>query len=258
MYPTKGNTMASPVFTRNPNFNPQLQQRNPLRPEFNAGGAVMTLENTLNKTIISFGVLLVAAALGWFVPVVTLPAAIIALVLGLVNAFKKEPSSGLILAYAVFEGLMVGGFSSLMEDQYSGIVSQAIIGTLCVVGVVLFLYKSGLVRATPRMNKIFLVAISGYLLFSLVNFGLMLTGAVQDPWGLRGSVEIFGIPLGIALGVFAVILGSYSLIMDFDFIEHGVQQGLPEKYGWTSAFGIMVTVVWLYIEILRLIALTRR
>jgi uncharacterized YccA/Bax inhibitor family protein len=252
--------MASPVFTRNPNFNPQLQQGNPLRPEFNAGGSVMTLENTLNKTIISFGVLLVAAALGWFVPAVTLPAAIIALVLGLVNSFKKEPSPGLIIAYAVFEGLMVGGFSALMERGNSGIVSQAVIGTLCVVGVVLFLYKSGLVRATPRMNKIFLVAISGYLLFSLVNFGLMLTGAVQDPWGLRGSVMIPGteIPLGIALGVFAVILGSYSLIMDFDFIEHGVRQGLPEKYGWTSAFGIMVTVVWLYIEILRLIALSRR
>lgn len=251
--------MASPVFTRNSNFNPELQHNNGFN-AFNPSGSVMTLENTLNKTVLSFTLLLVAAGLGWFFPIVTLPAAIVALVLGLVNAFKKEPSPGLILAYAGAEGLMVGGFSSIMERMHSGIVSQAVIGTLCVVAVVLFLYKTGIVRASARATKIFLVAITGYLLFSLVNFGLMVTGAIQDPWGLRTSVTIPGtdIPLGIALGVFAVILGAYSLIMDFDFIENGVASRLPEKYGWTAAFGLMVTVVWLYIEILRLIAIARR
>lgn len=252
--------MASPVFTRNQNFQPAHNQNAGFNPPLAGLEGVMTVENALQKTIITFATLVLAAAVGWFIPAVALPAVIIALVLGLVNSFKKEPSPPLILAYAVFEGLAIGGISGIMEQQASGIVSQAVLGTLCVVGVVLFLYKTGVVRATPKMTKIFLIAMLGYLLFSLVNLGLSLTGAVSDPWGLRGSVMIPGteIPLGIALGVFAVLLGSYSLVMDFTFIDNGVANRLPEKYGWTAAFGITVTIVWLYIEILRMLALARR
>lgn len=252
--------MASPVFTRNPNFNPQQGYLPPALNEGVGSGPVMTLENTLQKTVMTFGVLLVAAAIGWFIPILTLPAAVIALTLGLVNAFKKEPSPALIIAYAVAEGAMIGGFSSIMESMYPNIASQAVLGTICVVAVVLFLYKTGLVRASARATKVFLVAMIGYLLFSLVNFGLMVTGVSTDPWGLRGSVMIPGteIPMGIALGAFAVILGAYSLIMDFTFIEQGSANRLPEKYGWTAAFGITVTVVWLYVEILRMLALSRR
>lgn len=249
--------MASPVFTRNENFNPQGGY---LPPALNGaqGNSVMTLENTLQKTVMTFGVLLVAAAIGWFVPVLTLPAAIIALVLGLVNSFKKEPSPGLIIAFAVAEGVMVGGFSAILEAQYENIASQALLGTFCVVAVVLFLYKRGILRESAHATKIFLAAMIGYLLFSLVNLGLMLTGVSDDPWGLRGSVEIFGLPLGLVLGALAVVLGSYSLVMDFSFVERGAANRLPEKYGWTAAFGIVVTVVWLYIEILRMIAIARR
>lgn len=252
--------MASPVFTRNENFNPQQGYLPPALNGGLQGNSVMTLENTLQKTVMTFAVLLVLAAVGWFLPILTLPAAVIALVLGLVNAFKKEPSPGLILAYAAAEGAMIGGFSSIMESMYPGIASQAVLGTVCVVAVVLFLYKTGLVRASARATKVFLVAMLGYLLFSLVNFGLMVTGASEDPWGLRGSVMIPGteIPMGIALGVFAVLLGAYSLIMDFTFIEQGAANGLPEKYGWTAAFGVTVTVVWLYVEILRMLAIARR
>lgn len=252
--------MASPVFTRNQNFQTPQNQRAGFIPPMLGQEGVMTFENAMQKTIITFTVLLVAAGVGWFIPVVALPAILIALVLGLVNAFKKEPSPPLILAYALFEGLAIGGISGLMEQQASGIVTQAVVGTLCVVGVVLFLYKTGIVRATPKMTKIFLIAMLGYLLFSLVNLGLSVTGAVSDPWGLRGSVMIPGteIPLGIALGVFAVLLGSYSLVMDFTFIDTAVTNRLPEKYGWTAAFGITVTIVWLYIEILRMLALARR
>lgn len=249
--------MASPVFTRNENFNPQGN----LPPALNGGfqgDSVMTLENTLQKTVMTFAVLLVAAAVGWFVPVLTLPAAIIALVLVIVNSVKKEPSPGLIMAFAVAEGIMVGGFSSILEAQYPNIATQALLGTACVVAVVLFLYKTGIVRQSARATKIFMVAMISYLLFSLVNFGLILTGVSDDPWGLRGSVEIFGMPLGLVLGALAVIMGSYSLIMDFTFIEQGVANRLPEKYGWTASFGVVVTVVWLYIEILRMIAIARR
>lgn len=252
--------MASPVFTRNQNF-----QSSPNRSAGNfspvAGlDGVMTLENALQKTVITFVTLLVGAAVGWFIPVIALPAIIVALVLGLIISFKKEPSPPMILAYAAIEGLAIGGISGWMEQEASGIVSQAVFGTLCVVGVVLFLYKTGVVRATPKMTKVFLAAMLGYLLFSVVNVVLQLTGAVEDPWGLRTSVTIPGteIPLGIALGVFAVLLGSYSLIMDFTFIDNGVANRIPERYGWTAAFGIVVTIVWLYIEILRMIAIARR
>lgn len=252
--------MASPVFTRNQNFQPAHNRRSGYLPPVAGSDSVMTVENALQKTIITFVVLVFAAALGWFVPVVAIPALIIAFVLGLVNAFKKEPSPVLILAYAVFEGLAIGGISGIMEQQYSGVVSQAVIGTLCVVAVVLFLYKTGVVRATPKMTKIFLIAMLGYLAFSLINFGLQMTGVVSDPWGLRSSVMIPGteIPLGIALGVFAVLLGAYSLVMDFTFIDNGVANRLPERYGWTAAFGIIVTIVWLYVEILRMLAIARR
>jgi uncharacterized YccA/Bax inhibitor family protein len=252
--------MASPVFTRNQNFQtPQNHRSGHQLPVAGLEG-VMTVENALQKTIITFTVLLVAAGVGWFIPVLALPALIVGFVLGLVNAFKKEPSAPLILAYAVAEGLAIGGLSGIMEQQESGIVSQAVIGTLCVVGVVLFLYKTGIVKATPKMTKIFLIAMLGYLVFSLVNLGLQMTGVVSDPWGLHSSLTVPGtsIPLGIALGVFAVLLGSYSLVMDFTFIDNGVANRLPEKYGWTAAFGITVTVVWLYVEILRMLAIARR
>lgn len=252
--------MASPVLTRNQNFQVPQNQKSGYQLPVAGLDAVMTVENALQKTIITFTVLLVAAAIGWFAPILALPGVIIGLVLGLVNSFKKEPSPPLILAYAVAEGLAIGGISGLMEQQESGIVSQAVLGTLCVVGVVLFLYKTGVVRATPKMTKVFLIAMLGYLLFSLVNLGLMMTGVISDPWGLNGSVMIpnTSIPLGIALGIFAVLLGSYSLVMDFTFIDNGVANRLPEKYGWTAAFGITVTVVWLYIEILRMLSIARR
>src|SRR5690606_19128899 len=129
-------------------------------------------------------------------------------------------------------------------------VMQAVIATLCVVGVTLWLFASGRVRASKKATKIFLIALIGYAAFSLINVVLMLTGAVTDPWGLRTGVEIFGIPLGIVLGVFAVLLGAYSLVLDFDFIQRGARNGAPKAYGWRGAFGVMLTMIWLYLEIL--------
>lgn len=245
--------MASPVFTSNKNFNSNV----PVTGYASTPGEVMTLDNSLRKTILTFMVLVAAAAVGWVFPVLMIPGLIFGLVFGLINAFKKEPNPVMIMIYAVAEGFAIGGLSGFLENQYPGIVTQAVIGTLSVIAVTLFLYKTGLVKATPKMTKIFLVAMLGYLLFSLVNLGLMWSGVLPDAWGLRGSVEIFGIPLGIILGVFAVILGAYSLIMDFTFIENGVANRLPERYGWTAAFGITVTVVWLYVEILRMLAISR-
>ena len=97
----------------------------------------------------------------------------------------------------------------------------------------------------------------GYLVYSLLNVILMWTGVVGTGFGLNSQVEIMGIPLGLIIGVLVVIMGAYSLVLDFDGIQQGVRNGAPRQYGWMGAFGIMVTVVWLYVEILRIIAIAR-
>ena len=216
----------------------------------------MSYEDTIVKTVIAFAILLAGAVVGWMVPILMIPGAIAGFVLALVNIFKKKPSRGLILAYAATEGLFVGGISYVFNDMLDGIVAQAIFGTLGVVAVTLALFASGKVRATPKMTKIFLVAMVGYAAFSLVNFGLMAFGATDGMFGLR-DVPILGLPLGAWLGVLIVLLAAYSLVMDFEAIKAGVEAGAPRVYGWQGAFGIMVTVVWLYLEILRLIAIFR-
>jgi len=222
---------------------------------------VMTIEDSVAKAAAAFGVLLVGATIGWLtfqaVPLLWIGAGIVGFVLALVNIFKREPSPALVLAYSGVQGVFVGGISAWYEFTFGGgIVAQAVIATLVVVGVTLALFASGKIRASKRATKIFLIAMVGYLVFSLINFGLQVFGANDDPWGLR-STPIFGIPLGVILGVFVVILAAYSLVLDFDFIQQGVRNRAPKKYGWTGAFGIMVTVIWLYLEILRMLAIAQ-
>src|SRR5690554_3403938 len=217
----------------------------------------MTYEDTIVKTVVAFAVLLATAVVGWFVPLLMIFGAIVGFVLALVNIFKKKPSPGLILAYAAAQGLFIGGISMFFNTMFGeDIVTQAVFGTLGVVAVTLALFASGKVRATPKMTKIFLVVMVGYAAFSLVNFGLMAFGMTEGMFGLRGQ-EIFGIPLGVILGILVVFLAAYSLVMDFESIKAGVEAGAPRVYGWQGAFGIMVTVVWLYLEILRLLAILR-
>ena len=220
----------------------------------------MTYEDTMVKIVTSFVILLVGAAVGWFFPVLALPAALVGFVLALVNIFKKKPSPALVLSYAAVEGIFVGGITVFFESRFPGIAVQAVLGTLVVVGVTLALFASGKIRASKKATKVFLIAMVGYGVFSLINFILMATGANSDAFGLR-SAEIpilGGIPLGVILGPLVIIMAAYSLVLDFDSIKTGVQRGAPRVYGWVAAFGIMVTVVWLYLEILRLLALLRR
>ncbi|MDO8338905.1 MAG: Bax inhibitor-1/YccA family protein [Microcella sp.] len=216
----------------------------------------MTYENTIQKIVGSFAVLLVAAAVGWFVPLLAIPAAIAGFVVSLVLIFKKKPSAPLTLAYAGLEGLFVGGISAIFEQIAPGVATQAVIATFVIIGVVLALFRSGKIRASKRATKVFMIAIIGYALFSLINLGLIVFGVNSDPWGLRGG-EIFGIPVALLLGVLVILLASYSLVLDFDSIQQGVRRGAPAAFGWTAAFGIMVTVVWLYVEILRMLAILR-
>lgn len=220
----------------------------------------MTYENTISKTVFLFVLVVVGAAVGWWMPILMLPGAIVGLVLGLVNAFKKEPSPALIIGYAAAQGLFLGGLSMSMESVYPGIVMQAVLGTFAVFAVTLLLFRSGKVRTSPRMTKIFLIAMVGYLVFSLVNVGMMIFGSgeiADSAWGLRTGVSIMGIPLGVIIGALAVLLAAYSLVMDFELVKNGVDRRVPEKWGWSAAFGIMVTLIWLYVEILRILAILR-
>ena len=207
----------------------------------------LTYDDVVVKTGIAFAVLLLGAAVGWMSPGLLLVGLVVGLVLGLVNSFKKNPSPVLILAYAGFEGLFIGGISQLFEARYNGIVGQAVLGTLSVFAAVLVGYRSGKLRTSPRLNKIFFMAMIGYLLFSVVNI-MLVSFAGQN---LRGGM------LGLVIGAFAVLLASYSLVMDFEFIAEGVRAGAPAKFAWTAAFGLVVTLVWLYLEILRILSILR-
>jgi uncharacterized YccA/Bax inhibitor family protein len=219
----------------------------------------MTVEDTIVKSAVSFAVLLVGAAIGWaFLPVgLLLPIALIGFAVALVNIFKKQISPALVLAYAGIQGLVVGGFSAFYELQFPGIVVQALLATVVVFVVTLALFASGKIRASKKATKVFLIAFVGYFVFSVVNFALMWTGVNDNPFGLRGSVTIFGIPFGLILGVLVVIMAAYSLVLDFDFIKQGVTNRAPRREGWRGAFGIVLTVVWLYLELLRIFAIAR-
>ncbi len=269
---------SNPAFSRNPVFNGKAVA--PQTPTISAEGLQdlydrpaatpsetdrMSYDDTIIKTVGLFAVFLVTAAIGFFtnIPLPTplgigllVVGAIGGFALGLVNAFKREPSVPLILLYAAFEGLAIGAISGFFEAQWSGIVIQAVLATLAVFGVTLALFASGKVRASKRATKVFLIAMVGYLVFSLLNFVLMITGLNTNPWGLRGAV-IFGIPLGLVIGVLVVIMAAYSLVLDFDAIQRGVKSGAPRKYGWSAAFGLMTTIVWLYLELLRILAIFR-
>ncbi len=216
----------------------------------------MTLNDVIVRTGLTFVVLVATAVIGWQVvpqnPALFWVGMLGGLALGLVNAFKREPSPLLILGYAAFEGLFLGGIS-YMFSLYAGadgldLVGQAVLGTFAVFAVTLVAYRMKVVRATPKFRRMVIIGLFGYLAFSLLNLVLSMFG-VGDGWGLRNGW------MGVAIGLFAVALASFSLVLDFDFIERSVEAGVPEKYSWTAAFGLTVTLVWLYIEILRLLAI---
>lgn len=211
----------------------------------------MTYDDVIMKTGGLLALLIAVGAATWVLaPQLYFVGAIVGLIFGLINAFKKEPSPLLIVIYTAAQGVFLGGISKYFETAYNGIVPQAVLATVSVFVAALFLFKSGKVRVTPKFTKILLVGMVGYLLFSITNMILTMTG-VMSGWGMREG------GLGLIIGLVAVALASMSLIMDFDSIEKGVRNGIPAKYAWSAAFGIMVTLIWLYLELLRLIAIFR-
>jgi uncharacterized YccA/Bax inhibitor family protein len=222
----------------------------------------MTYDDVIVKTAVCLAAVMAGAAVTLFVSLslasmLMIVGALGGFVLALVNTFKKQPSPALILAYAGLEGLFLGGLTRILDGMFPGVGLQAVIGTLSVFAVTLLLFRSGKVRATPKAMRFFMIAMIGYAVFALVNMAMVWTGAVQSPFGLSTSVEILGIPLGVFIGILAIGLAAFSLIMDFTSIEAGVRSGAPERFAWTAAFGLTVTLVWLYVEIIRLLSILR-
>ena len=277
---------SNPAFSRNPAFRPGQVSRSELERIYGEGGTGtttapvdterleeayslpaatpgqtgrMTVEDTVVKTILSFAILIAAAVVGWSLadPLVMIVGLVGGLVLGLINIFRKTPSPALIVSYAVFQGLFVGSISMIYNTMWDGIVTQAVVGTIAVIGITLFLFLSGRFRSSARMTKIVTVAIIGYLVYSVVNLLLIVTGVTGEATFGLSSMSIMGVPLGVVIGLVVVFLAAYSLVLDFESIKLGAERGVPAVYAWQGAFGILVTVVWLYLEILRMLAILR-
>jgi uncharacterized YccA/Bax inhibitor family protein len=258
--------MANPALSRNPAFGrPTATSAAQLEELFNRPSAHpgdigrMTYQDTAVKTVVLFAVLLATAAIGWFVPVLAIVGAIGGLVFGLINAFKRSPSVPLIVLYAAFEGLFVGGISSIFDAMWNGVVLQAVLATMVTFVITLALFASGRIRASARATKIFLIAMVGYFAFSIINVLLISFGAIKSPYQGGQTIQLMGfsLNLGIVIGVIAVLLAAYSLVLDFDMIQRGVRNGAPARFGWYAAYGLMVTLVWLYLEFLRIFGLAR-
>lgn len=228
----------------------------------------MTLDDVLVRTGLSFGVMVLAAAALWFWGVNDLTAnggtmltissvsALIAFALVLVSSFRRKPSAVITLGYSFFEGLFIGGISAFFEMLYPGIVIQALIGTVAVFVTCLVLFKSGLVRVNSKFMKIMLLGIVAIVVYRLLAMVLAMFTPASSVGNLD-HITVLGLPLGLLVGLFAVIFGAMSLISDFDMVREGVRLGTDKDMAWSCALGIMVTVVWLYIEILRILAILR-
>ena len=219
-----------------------------------SGSDAMTLGGTVNKTALSLGILMVAAsyvwnrgaedpALGAFVIV----GAIAGLVVAMVTVFKQTWAPYTTPLYAGLEGLALGGISVVFEAQYPGIVSQAVFLTFGTLGALLFAYRSGLIKATENFKLGVVAATGGIAVVYLLSFVLGFFG-MNIP--LIHSSGTFG----ILFSLFVVVIAALNLVLDFDFIEQGVERGAPKHMEWYGAFGLLVTLVWLYLEILRLLA----
>lgn len=218
----------------------------------------MTVPAVVQRTL---AMLLVVAATGtatWvglperlFAPVV-LVALLVGLGLALFISFRRVTNPAAILAYSAAEGIVLGAISHLYEQRYGGIVLQAVMLTGGVFFTMLLLYTSRIIRATPRFARIVVGALVGCLLLMVVNLGAALIGG-GDGLGLRS-----GGPLAIGFSIVCIIVAAMTFVLDFDQIERGVAARVPERYSWYAAFGIVVGLVWLYLEILRLLGYARR
>jgi uncharacterized YccA/Bax inhibitor family protein len=215
----------------------------------------MTLQGTVYKTAFLLVLAIGAAALSWqlptLAPTLATPAMVGGLIVGLITSlviiFKQTTAPFLAPVYAFAEGLFLGAVSALMESVYPGIVLPAVCLTFGIAGSLLAAYTSGLIKATENFKLGIVAATGGIFIVYMITMVLRLMG--MDMPFIHGAG-----PIGIGFSLFVVVLAALNLVLDFDFIEKGVEYGAPKHMEWYGAFGLMVTLVWLYLEILRLLS----
>ncbi|MFR9799183.1 Bax inhibitor-1/YccA family membrane protein [Streptomyces sp. MS06] len=254
----QGNPYAQNPYAQNPYAQSGTQTGAPPAPAATAGR--MTMDDVVLRTATTLGVLVFTAALAWaLLPVdnahlsrsygIGAVAGLIGMVLAFVQSFKRKASPGLILAYAAFEGVFLGVISSVVDNRIaSGAAMQAVLGTMAVFAGVLVAYKAGWIRVTRRFYGFVMAAAIGFVLLMAVNLLFAVIGG-GDGLGFRSG------PLGIVFGIIGIILGACFLALDFKQVEDGIAYGAPREEAWLAAFGLTVTLVWIYMEFLRLIAI---
>ncbi len=217
---------------------------------------VMTKSGVINRSIILWVVLAIGAYIGWTNPTtmapLALPAILVAFVLALVISFKKNLAPILSPIYAFLEGLCMGIITLVFEKDYPGIAVNAVFLTISVLFCMLAAFKAGIIKPTNKFYAIVGVSTLAICLLYIVDMVIMLFGGAGFPF-----ISSSG-PIGIIFSVFVVLIASLNLIIDFDFIQKGVAIGAPKYMEWYGAFALMVTIVWLYLEILRLLSKLRR
>lgn len=218
---------------------------------------VMTMEGVINKVLLMFALVVASAGVVWvslpalvssglFYPVF-LGSMLVGLGLGLYASLSKEVRKGAMLGYAVAQGVFIGAFSAFLNSMYPGIVLQAVIATLATAGTIFFAWKVGWIKVTDRFMKFMMFALVGYLIFGLINLG----------FALFAGLSIYDSGFGWIVALLGCGLAAFSLAMDFQLVSRGVTERAPADFEWRGAFGLTVTLLWLYVEILRLLAITR-
>ncbi|MGY5127979.1 Bax inhibitor-1/YccA family protein [Streptomyces nigrescens] len=225
-------------------------------PQYTPQTRPMTMDDVVARTGMTLGTVVAGATVGWLFLTENLGFAIgaglVAMVLALVQSFKRKPSPALILAYAALEGLFLGALSGFINDlpKMNGAPMQAVLGTMAVFVAMLVAYKTRIVRVTARFTRFVMIAAMGFVLLSLVNVMFMVFGGGEG-LGFRSG------GLGILFGVVGVVLGALFLALDFKQVEDGIAYGAPREESWLAAFGLTLTLVWIYMEMLRLISILR-
>ena len=215
----------------------------------------MTVDDVVVRTGATLGTLVVAAGVAWAANLngIAVAAGLAGFVLALVIAFRRMANAPMVLAYAACEGLFLGAISRAFEAQWSGIVIQAVIGTAGVFLGMLVVYKTGAIRVTPRFNRWLISAMFGVVAVMMVNLVASLIVG-HDALGIRGGHT----GLSIIFSLLCIGIAALSFLTDFDMVDRAIRQGAPEKFAWYAAFGLTVTLVWLYLEILRLLSYLRQ
>ena len=224
----------------------------------------MTFDDVVVKSIMCFGLLLVGATAGWMTGIVAMGVALVlffascavTLGLGLFIQFSKKIRPGAIVTYSLIEGFSLGVISYTFEAYFPGIVISAVLATLVVIGTTLAAFMMGFVRNSSTLTRVAGIGSIAFFFYYLVTFALSVTGMVD--MRAVNSITVFGIPLGVIIGVLAVFIGVLCLVRDFDAVKVGVASNVPVKYAWLCTFAIMTDVIWIYLEILKILSYLMR